>query len=163
MKTKLYSPPPLSGCRWWRIEWECCTYNVGGRGRLAWKSLLGTPFFCPFIYLCHSESALLITGMIIVICGQARVSLMISLRRVIISKPRSTVASGSRHLCTSQLSQWWKRQHLFSQKRAKEEGSLQLAQTRCHQGPGRPGSHAPGLVITFNRDSQYKAPWVQNR
>ena len=115
-KTKFYFPSYLSADGR-RTEWECCwTYDGGGRGCLAWKSLLGTHFFVLFINLCHSESALITTGTIIVICQQALILLIISLCTVIIWEPLSAAASGLQHLFNSKFSQCWERQHLFSQK-----------------------------------------------
>ena len=55
-----------------------------GEGEDGWQSLLGTHFFVSFINLCHSESALITIGTIIVICRQALILLMISLCNIII-------------------------------------------------------------------------------
>lgn len=82
-----------------------------GRERLS-----GMEILVLFMNLCHSESALITTGTIIVICQQALILLIISLCAVIIWEPLSAVASVLQHLFNSNLSQCWERQHLFSQK-----------------------------------------------
>lgn len=109
-----------------KIEWECCcTFNGGGRGWLAiipWHTL-----FC-LIYknLCHSESALITTDGIIVICRQALILLMILLCSIIIWKPLSAVASGLQHLDNSKLSSvkksWWTGQPAISSHRLSPGG-----------------------------------------
>ena len=47
---------------------ENVVLHLMGEGEDGWQSLLGTHFFISFINLCHSESALITIGTIIVIC-----------------------------------------------------------------------------------------------